>query len=223
MPDSNDLTPSERALLVLLMAEARDISNVELKERFGFTLTGKDKDKLNRLKYVESWRQRRAFVHRLAEEGWAYCRRELDFANPRARVLSAALTVLFATIQRDAERTNRSLAEVFAPDLAVPVARESPARPPEGSTAPIPDLAARIRLAYQNLATREGAWVSLADLRSQLDGVSRAEVDAALRQLELEPDINIVPESNQKALSDAERSAGIRIGGQDKHFLAIGV
>jgi hypothetical protein len=41
--------------------------------------------------------------------------------------------------------------------------------------------------------------------------------------LEREPDVNIVPESNQKALTDAERTAAVRIGGQDKHFLAIGV
>jgi hypothetical protein len=221
MPESNDLTPSERALLVLLMAEAGDISNVELNERFGFTLTGKSKDKLNRLKYVETWKQGRAFVHRLGEDGWAYCRRELDFANPRDRRLSAALTVLFAGVQRDAERTNRSLAEFFAPDLVEPVPEESPVA--EESPTDAPELATRIRLAYQTLAARAGAWVSLSDLRSQLDGTSRADVDAALRQLEREPDVNIVPESNQKALTDAERTAAVRIGGQDKHFLAIGV
>lgn len=223
MPDTDDLTPSERALLVLLMVEARDILNVELNERFRVDLTGQSRLKLNRLKYVESWKQGNRLVHRLGDQGWAYCRRELDFTNPRARALSAALTVLFASVQRDAERTNRSLAEVFAPDLTVPAARESPVPPPPPSEAEAPDLAARIRSAYQNLAARHGDWVSLADLRSRLDGASRADIDAALQRLEREPDVNVVPESNQKALSDAERKAAVRIGGQDKHFLAIGV
>jgi hypothetical protein len=35
-------------------------------------------------------------------------------------------------------------------------------------------------------------------------------------------DVNLVPESNQKILSDLDRRSAVRIGGQDKHLLSIG-
>jgi hypothetical protein len=38
-----DLTPTESALLIVLMAEAREISNTELAERFQLTLTGQSR------------------------------------------------------------------------------------------------------------------------------------------------------------------------------------
>ena len=38
MPGKDDLTPTESAILVVLLAEARDISNKELEEKYGFTL-----------------------------------------------------------------------------------------------------------------------------------------------------------------------------------------
>ena len=48
-------------------------------------------------------------------------------------------------------------------------------------------------------------------------------LDAALRALERAPDVNVVPESNQKALFAEDQQAAVIIGGQRKHFLAIGV
>lgn len=97
-----------------------------------------------------------------------------------------------------------------------------------GQTAPAApagedDLGTRIRRAYAGLAAEPGGWVSLVDLRAALGSVSRAELDAALRQLEREPDTNIVPQSNRKALTQAQHDAAVLIGGQDKHFIAIGV
>ena len=52
MPSDN-LTPSESAILLILLAEAREVSNLELNERFGVTLTGASRNKLNALGYVE--------------------------------------------------------------------------------------------------------------------------------------------------------------------------
>jgi AcrR family transcriptional regulator len=216
MPDGFDLTPAESALLIVLMSEARPVSNKELDERFHLTLTGKSRLKLNGLKYVETWQEGRGFVHQLGEEGWARCRKELNFENTRPRALGAALALLLAGVHRDLERTDRSLAEMFAPAVT-----DVPG--PGDAAEPAADLETRIRSAYGTLAAQPGGWVSLADLRAHLDGVTRDEVDAALRQLERAPDVNIVPESNQKALSAEDRGSAVRIGGQDKHFLAIGV
>ena len=48
-------------------------------------------------------------------------------------------------------------------------------------------------------------------------------VDDALRRLSRDAGVNIVPESNQKMLTDADRRAALHLGGQDTHLLAIGV
>jgi hypothetical protein len=217
MPPKDDLTPSESALLVLLLSEARDVSNKELDERFGLSLTGRSRLKLNRLGYVESWKDGRGFAHRLGERGWARCQSPLNFDNVRPRAFGAALGSLLAAVHRDIERTNRSLAMVFAPDLA------GTASAPTAQVESTIDIARRIREAYQAVAARPGAWVSLADIRRKLADVPPAELDAALRGLEREPDVNIVPQSNQKALDPDDERAAVTIGDQRKHFLAIGV
>lgn len=80
----------------------------------------------------------------------------------------------------------------------------------------------RIRTAYRLLATIPGAWVILSRLRDQVGGY-REYVDAALRQLSRAQDVNIVPESNQKTLTDYDRECAIRIGRQDRHLIAIGI
>lgn len=79
----------------------------------------------------------------------------------------------------------------------------------------------RIRTAYAQLVAR-GEWVMLSDLRDQVGGY-RHLVDAALRAMERQPDVNIVPESNQKALSDWDRQCAVWIGGQHRHAIAIGI
>jgi hypothetical protein len=52
LPD--ELSSKERAAMFALLAEARQLSNPELKERVGFPLDGKERRKLNDLKLVES-------------------------------------------------------------------------------------------------------------------------------------------------------------------------
>jgi hypothetical protein len=216
MPSSDNLTPSESAILVVLLSEGRDISNKELQERFGTTLTGKSREKLNTLGYVESWKIGQAYSHRLGEVGWARCKEPLNFEKVRPLALGAALTSLLAAVHRDLERTQRSLAMVFAPE-------DSPVVHPQDTSVAPADLGDRIRVAYKELAREPGGWVSLADLRDQLGSVAKEEVDAALRELEQEPDIDIVPQANEKALSERNRRAAVTIGLQPKHFIAIGV
>ncbi|MGW3353271.1 hypothetical protein ACWDA3_59140 [Nonomuraea rubra] len=79
-------------------------------------------------------------------------------------------------------------------------------------------IEAQIRAAYDLLARRPGAWVGLADVRELVDA-PRDQVDDVLRRLERRPDVNMVPESNQKTLRPEDREAAINIGAQDKHLI----
>jgi trans-aconitate methyltransferase len=208
-----DLTPMESALLIVLMSEAREISNTELAQRFQLTLTGRSRTKLNGLRYVDSHKVGQTFVHQLADEGWVRVQHDLNFASPRARALGAALSALHSNLRdRVLPRVDLSLAEMFSQESA-------PAATPEADA----DLQTRIRQAYRSLAKHPGAWVSLTALRPMLGDASTADVNDALRQLEQASDVNIVPESNQKTLTADDRAAAVHIGDQDKHLLAIGV
>ncbi|MEU8364966.1 helix-turn-helix domain-containing protein [Nonomuraea sp. NPDC048882] len=94
---------------------------------------------------------------------------------------------------------------------------DAPATSHPGDTAD-KRIEAQIRAAYDRLARRPGAWVGLADVRALVDA-PRDQVDAVLRRLERRPDVNMVPESNQKTLRPEDRAAAIHIGAQDKHLL----
>ena len=65
--------------------------------------------------------------------------------------------------------------------------------------------------------------MNIADIRERLSGFSRADVDAALRDLEQRSDVNIVPQADERNLKQRTRDAGIVIGGQVKHFIAMGI
>ena len=206
------LTPSENAILLLLMAEAREISNTELKERYKITLDGQSRRKLNDLRYVATRKVGRAYAHQLDDKGWVRVRDGLTLENPRARALGAALAALHDNLRRRVlpRTAYQNFGEMFSR------AEDQPAAEPD-------TLEDRIREAYASLADQPGAWVNLARLRPLMADVDRTALDEALRTLNRRPDVNIVPESNQKTLTAEQIDAAVDIGGRDKHLLAIGV
>ena len=208
--DNYDLAPSENAILITLMAEACAILNTELITRYGIDVKKPQRDKLNGLHLVRSERSGRTFQHELDDKGWVRVQRDLDVSSPKARVISGALCALHTSLlERVLPRTDfRSLGEMFSrSDLAAP-------QPPS-------DLEQRLRYAYGALAHEPGAWVALSRLRPFFADEDRVDVEAALLRLSRAPDVNFIPESNQKILTDADRAASIHIGDQDKHLLAI--
>jgi hypothetical protein len=100
--------------------------------------------------------------------------------------------------------------------------RPAAEQPPQGGSVPIGKIQDQVRDAYRDLASQAGSWVSLTRIRQKLAAdLPRDRVDEALRLLERRPDVNIVPESNQKTLTSADRRASVRIGGQDKHLITF--
>lgn len=65
-------------------------------------------------------------------------------------------------------------------------------------------------------------FVPLDRLRNEIgDEFSRAEVDAELKRLTRAQAILLVPESNQKMLTDAQRAAATRLGNEDQHLISF--
>lgn len=209
---NDNLTPSDSATLIALMAEARPVLNTELVTLYGITIDKQRREKLNRLGLVHSAPSGRTYVHELDDKGWTRVHEDLDVSSPKARVIGGALAALHVNLRdRVLPHTEyHNLSEMFSrADIA----------PPEPPTY----LEVRLRNAYAALATEPRAWVALARLRPFFADVPRAEVDAALRRLSQAPDVNLVPENNQKSLTSADRAAAMHLGGQDKHLLAMGV
>jgi hypothetical protein len=79
-----DLTGTERAVLLVLMAEARPMPNPDL-VALGPKLDKPGRDKLNRLGLIESHRSGGRFVHELTDRGWRLCRDIFSDGAPVSR------------------------------------------------------------------------------------------------------------------------------------------
>ena len=197
-----DLTGTERAVLLVLMAESRPVPNADL-AALGPKLNKAGRDKLNNLGLIESDRTGGRFVHELTDRGWRVCRDILAAGPPKGATGPAkTLATVLNGVERYLQRADLSLADVFWPD--------TPSSPAD-----------RIRAAYTALAGRPGAWVALATLREQLDDLPRTELDDTLGALYRSGAISLIPEENQKVLTPADRAAALEVGQQAKHLISI--
>jgi len=214
-PESG-LTPPQVLALVTLMAEARAMSNDEMKELAGFALTGRENTELEQHGLVETDRDKRPYTHLLTDKGWRVAR-ELHTARPPQAGGSSlrSLFTLLANVHRALDRFHISHAEFFKRTGEKPAARVP-------IVADTGDVEARIRSAYRDLARVSGDWVGLADVRERLADLDRATVDAALHSLRRQDGVRIIPVANTKALQPRDRDAALRIGDSDAHALAIG-
>jgi hypothetical protein len=202
------LTGTQLLALVVLMAEARELTNNELKELAGFSLTGADNKKLNALGLVATDKSHRPFSHELTDEGWAVVR---AVRTPPARSGSAHKSLVTLLANLDRALTGTSSHAMFF----------SRTKTTEPAVAEETDLEAQIRLTYEKLAPAPGDWVGLADLRDHLGGADPEDVDRALRVLARQDGVRIIPVANSKALEPRDRAAALRIGDEDNHVLAI--
>jgi hypothetical protein len=210
------LTPKQVQALVVLMAEARELTNKELEQLAGFSLTGAANKKLEALGLIITDRSHRPFSHQLTDKGWHLVRQLHASAPPQAG--GSAIKTLFtllANIHRSLDRLHISHGEFF---------KQGGNAAPYQSTVDLRevDVEAMIRTAYRELATRPGDWVGLADLRERLGSVGRTAVDDTLRAMVRQEGVRIIPVANTKALQPRDRAASVRIGEEDNHALAIG-
>ena len=214
-----DLTGTERAVLIVLMAESRPVANPEL-AALGPVLDKPGRDKLNALGLLESERVKGRYVHELTDRGWALCR-DIVAAGPPPRSTGPAKTLytVLGALGRYLQRSEVSLAELFWPaeasEAETPEAETREAETPEAET-----LEDRVRVAYARLAPRPGGWVRLAELRAAL-GDARGDVDTALTALSRTPGVSVIPEEDQKKLTPDDRAAAVMIGDRPKHLIAI--
>src|ERR1700722_13807371 len=204
-----DLSVKERAVLFALMGEAREVSNSELAERAGFRLDGQERRRLNDLKLVDSRKVGRTYTHELTDAGWDWCTtHSSEGPQGRASSMEGALYAVLGGLARYLEYSGQSLADVF--QQRDPEAPEKPG-----------DIAELISAAYLRLAREPGKFVKLRELRAELSDVPPSDVDSSLKEMYRAQQVNLVPQSNQQALTQADRESALRIGGEANHMISI--
>jgi hypothetical protein len=199
--DPEELTGTEQAVLLVLMAESRPVRNPEL-VTLGPELKKPVRDRLEHRGLIED----RTMVLELTDRGWATCAELIGAETPaRPSGQGKALYTVLRALRRYFDRDDLAPGDVFLPlDDIVGV-----------------DVEQKVRDAYVRLAARSGGWVDLVRLRDALSDVSRHDLDAALTRMYRVKGISLIPEENQKTLTDADRAAAVVIGDQDKHLIAI--
>jgi hypothetical protein len=201
------------------MIKASPLPNTFLRNVAKISLDKKYRDRLADEKLITV--TEKPLVLELTEKGWAEAIKELGAETPaRAGALGGTLYLLLGHLRDYFEHNDLAASQFFSAGVAAPVAAQVAA--PAAPAATTSDLPTRVRTAYAALAKSSGDFVMLADLRGELADVPRAEVDAILIQLNRTPEVNLIPESNQKVLTAAERAAAVSIGNEDKHLISIG-
>jgi hypothetical protein len=208
----DDLSGKERAVLFALLGEAREVTNSQLAECAGFRLDGKERRKLNDLKLVNSRKLGRTYAHELADAGWHWCAMELAAGVPgKATSMEGALYAILGGLARHLDATGQILADVFRRRSA-----DEPTSSPQGE-----DVERLVLDAYRDLAAEPGEFVKLRELRGRLSVIARLDLDLALERMYRAQRVNLIPQSNQQALADADRLSALRVGGEFKHLLSV--
>ena len=199
----DELTGTEQAVLLVLMAQARPVRNPDL-AALGPKLDKDRRDRLIDKDLIEVTREKGAMVLELTDRGWATCAAIIGADTPeRPSGQGRALYTVLRALRRHFDRDGLAPADVFMPlDDTV-------------------DVEAQVRTAYVKLAARAGGWVDLVRLRAGLPDVTKAELDAALTQMQRRPGVSLIPEENQKTLTQADHAAAVDIGSQARHLIAI--
>src|SRR5690242_12629695 len=121
-----EMTASESAILLVLMVEAREVLNTELKKRYRLDVLKAPREKLEKLKYISSKKSGNTYALLLTDDGWLRVRKNHDFTHRGAGTLSSALTALHAVLRsRVAARAGcANLGELFSLTDIRPAAKQ---------------------------------------------------------------------------------------------------
>jgi hypothetical protein len=192
----------ERAALIMLtLQKNRELSNPELRNDYGIELRPAGRTKLNKAGLLNSRMESRRYVHQITDDGLDWCENELANVEnpPRSSPLVRAGFEVLRRMIRHLQQSGVRLVDVLSPA----------------------DLESLIRSAYQQLSVKPQDWVRLAELRPKLNGADKDEVDEVLLAMTKTGLVHLAPDSDRRSLTEADHKAGIQIGKETKHLVAI--
>lgn len=215
----DELSGVEQAVLLVLMAEGRQVPNSEL-EKLGPALKKDYRDRLKSKKLIDVIPGRPMKLE-LIGDGYDLCQKLMGTEPPPGvRGQNKALYTLMKGLRRYFDREDLQLSEVFPERTGTEPEDANPAAPQSKSSSDR-DLQSRVRSAYRKLTDEPGGLVSLVQLRAELADVPRRDLDAALVEFDHQRGITLIPQEDQKLLTDEDRAGAVRIGVKDNHLIAI--
>ncbi|MFD3706937.1 hypothetical protein ACFWUP_27685 [Nocardia sp. NPDC058658] len=194
------MSPRELAVLLTLLAEARELTNADLLAVAGVTLDGTPRRRLNELGLVDSEKVGRALVHELTEKGAQWCAAEL--ARPRpdkaGSHYAGALYAVLAGLHRHLETSGQLLTDVFVPDVAGQILRK-----------------------YTEITKGKPDQVRLAELRNRLPHIPPADFSDAMARLADRDGVHVRAEADRKTLTEDDHASAIVLGGTPRHLLTV--
>jgi hypothetical protein len=216
-----DLTAVQRYVLLTLMINAEPMPF----KIFSNSLTAGKREELVGGGLLEAEKTPKGIFLELTQKGHDRAFDEIGGDGPPRSgttgvLASASLRFIRELVDRTGTRPNDLFRFRLTGPLSAGPGEDNRSGDVEEDTGPV-DLDERIRKAYAEVVQQPGDYIMLAQLREMLPDVRRGDLDAALTQLNQLPDVHVVPESNQKVLTEAERAGAVSIGNQLKHLLAI--
>lgn len=215
----DELTGNEQAVLLALMAESGTVPNARLKD-LGPVLTKPQRERLVAKSLIDV--RGKPMTITLTDPGWRMCRAIIGTDAPTGVTgQKKVLYTVLKALDRYLVDADLPLAELIRPaedTRAEPAGSTEAAGPTE---TPAGSAVGRIIHVYARLVERPGDWVGLTRVRAALPDVPRADLDRALQELYRDPRVSLVPEENQKTLTDDDRAAAVRIGNKENHVIAI--
>ncbi|MFC8527753.1 hypothetical protein [Nocardia sp. NPDC057227] len=196
---SDRLTLTQRCVLLVLLAEARELTNAELYGLAGLRLEKPQREQLNERGLIASTKVGRTYAHELTDRGAVWCAEEMTGPRPaRSGPAGGALYAVLNGLRRHLDGSGQVVAEIFRPDVP-----------------------SRVVAAYAAVAKGTENPIRLAVLRERLTDVSRAEFDGAVERLAGRPGVHVHGEADQKTLTDRDHDAAVVLGGTARHVLTI--
>ncbi len=193
------------------------------------------------VKRRKSEKARPANFLQLTDAGWDWAAEHLDAeVSARSTAAGPILRSLMTKLKSHLERQNVSLADFVRPPgeemvqdeeledagvaanrqtVAVPSITETASQLPTGEAMPAPAVE-RVRSVCERLSqSQRGVRIYLADVRQELVDLRRADVDAALRQLERERVLVLYPLDNPQEIRPQDAEAALpNTAGRPRHI-----
>jgi hypothetical protein len=214
--DLSQLKQTELRALVVLMVQARTLTNRDLRDLAGTDLSSGRGERLKTLGLVSIETVGRTNHYTLTDRGGRAMRE--PYASERLDAVGRFVFTLLSGLQTSLDRRGLSLGVFFQPGAASLVDEEAPS-PAQPTVTEVKD---RIRAAYASRPKAPGGWVDLAELRTDLGNLSRDDVDAALRALAREKGVRLAPFDNTRSLRPQDKEAALQLGDSPRHMIAMG-
>lgn len=205
MAEASSMT--ERAAIVVLAASGGRLSAKDLRVRHGVDLKKPFRERLARAGLIRSEREGPSFALELTDDGWSLLDGAISNDPPAGRGVGPGGRALFALLAALSERNARMSA----------LLREAAPPPPQ----PLATLEDRVVRAYHDLAKEKREWVALTALRRALADVDRTDLDSAIKQMHRNKSLMLTLEENQSRLSKEDRTAALRLGPDNMHYISM--